>query len=1276
MAEPTPPRVRRWPRRLLWLVLAALLLLAGAGWGLPALLKSQLPPRLGQALGRPVTLDSVAFVPWRLELTLTGLRIGAAGAPGAGSLASAAPPLLQVDRLQASLSLASLRHRAPVVEALAIDGLQVHVARTAAGHYDIDDLLQRLAAPPADPAADAPPTRFALYNLALRNASLQFDDRPTGRVHALQALTLTLPLLSNLPADVAVSTQPRLAFTLNGTRFDSGAQALPFATTRSGQLTLAFKDLDLAPWLGYLPDSLPLRLRRARLSTDLALRFSQPPQGQPSVALQGRLALHDVALTEPGGAPLATWQALGLELRDVQPLLHQVDLGTLRLDGATLQLARDDRGQLNLQRLLTPADSRPARAAAAAAAAAASVATHPPAADARPWRLSLAQLQLGGAQLRWTDDTVRPRAALQLDALALQASGLRWPAPTPLALSLQATLRSQRDGAPAAGTLQVEGQANDRLADLQLTLADLDLAVLAPYAAQALRPRISGQLAASGRLHWAAEPAALSLSLAQASLRDLQLHDGPATRAPAVAALRRLQLDGVELDLLAQRLAIQRVQVQQPEVAVVRDARGQLNLLQWVAAPAPAAAPRPPRPAQGSHATATPAPWQIRLQDLALDGGRLRWTDAAVPATSATEPAPALRAELSGLRLRLQGLAWPAPGGARATLPRLQLAARLGAPVARGASLADSASIDWNGRFGLAPLQAQGRLRLQRLPLHLFAPYAGAALPVALRHADAGFQGEIQARDSAAGWQVSTGGDLQINELLVHARPTAGDAADPGSTLLSWQSLALQGLDLALAPPAKPRLLVREATLNDFYSRLDITEQGHFNLQDVAATPPDAAASGAAGAAAVAAPPAASAPPAGAPVADAWPIDLDLGSTQLRNGRIDFSDHFIRPNYSARLTELNGQIGRLRSGTREMARISLRGRAADTALIDISGQLNPTAKPLALDIRAKATDLELAPLSPYAGKYAGYAIERGKLSMDVAYKIDDDGKLQASNQVILNQLTFGDKVDSPSATQLPVLLAVALLKDRHGVIDINLPVSGSVNDPQFSVGGIVWKLILNLLGKALTAPFALLAGGGSDDLSLVEFQPGTARFSDSGRQSLAKVATALADRPGLTMTVTGAADPAAERDALQRTALDERLQAEHRRQLLRSGAAPAAGAAASAPVEPAPLPADERARLLKSLYQQTALPNKPRNALGLLRDLPPAEMETLLLASVRVTEDSARELALQRGLAVRDALITAGLPSERLFLAAPKLHLSGEDTATWTPRVQLTLSSR
>jgi hypothetical protein len=729
--------------------------------------------------------------------------------------------------------------------------------------------------------------------------------------------------------------------------------------------------------------------------------------------------------------------------------------------------------------------------------------------------------------------------------------------------------------------------------------------------------------------------------------------------------------DRLAIDLLAQRVAVGSVRIDQPRAQVHRLASGEIDLAPWLPSAPRAEAPRGTAPPAVPSAKTGPA-WQLALQNLVLQGGRVDWTDAAAGSTN--QP---LRAELSGLKIALQDLDWPAATPARPTLPRLQLQASIGAPAVPGMA-PTLGRIDWNGRFGLAPLQADGRLRLDRLPAHLFTPYVGDALPAALLHADASLSAQVRALSSPAGWQLTTDGDLQITEVMLHARPGAGEAA--GSELLSWESLALQGLRVALRPPAKPRVEVRELALTDFYSRLIITEQGRFNLQDVAASEPAAGASAAgAVAAAGARAPAASAPPPAATNPD-LPIDLVLGQTTLRNGRIDFSDRFVRPNYSARLTELNGSIGAIRSGTREMATISLRGRAADTALLDISGQINPTVQPLALDIRAKATDLELAPLSPYAGKYAGYAIERGKLSMDVSYKIDADGRLEARNQVLLNQLTFGERVESPSATQLPVLLAVALLKDRNGVIDINLPVSGTLDDPQFSVGGIIWKVILNLLGKALTAPFALLSGGGAADLSQVQFLPGTARIADSGQAALDKVASALTERPSLMMTVTGAADTVSERDAARQTLLEDRLLAEGRRDRLRTApTAPAGGAAAPAPAASAavaPLSAAERAVALKRLYQQTPLPDRPRNLINQLKDIPPAEMEARLLAGIGISDDTMRELALQRGLAVRDALIAKGLPSERLFLAAPKLRLSGEGDGAWVPSVSLNLSAR
>jgi hypothetical protein len=399
-----------------------------------------------------------------------------------------------------------------------------------------------------------------------------------------------------------------------------------------------------------------------------------------------------------------------------------------------------------------------------------------------------------------------------------------------------------------------------------------------------------------------------------------------------------------------------------------------------------------------------------------------------------------------------------------------------------------------------------------------------------------------------------------------------------------------------------------------------------------------------------------------------------IGAISLVNGRVQFSDRFIKPNYSANLSELTGKLGAFSSvaeqGVVQQADLELRGRAEGTASLEILGKLNPLAKPLALDINAKVRDLELPALSPYSIKYAGHGIERGKLSVDVHYVVQPDGQLTATNSIILNQLVFGDEVAGAPAS-LPVKLAVALLADRNGVIDLNLPLSGSLNDPQFRIGPVIFKIIGNLIAKAITSPFSLLAsafGGGGDELSVVHFAPGSAVLTPEARQNLDKVAKALEARNGLKLTVVGSASVEAEREALQKARLQRRVLAEKRRNAVVDGAAaPDAdtGELASMAVDPAEYPA-----LLKSLYKRANFP-KPRNALGLLKDLPDAEMEQLLLANLPASDDALQRLAVQRGVVVRDYLAGQKIPLERLFLGAAKT-LATE--ATWQPQAELQLA--
>jgi len=1188
-------------------IVVLLLLVLSSIWLLPWMLRQQVLPQLGQTLGRAVTVQQMDFVPWRMELTLQGLQVAGAAAEDA--------PLLEIERVAVNLSLTSLWHRAPVMEALTLERPLLRLARIAEGRYSIDDLLQRLQAGPP-PAPDDRPARFALYNLQLREGRLLLDDRPVGQGHELSRLSLDLPFLSNLDTHIKAKVQPRLAGVLNGVAFDSGAITTPFDARHETSLRLHLDALDLRPYLGYLPKGLPIKLLQGRVTTDLELDFAQVDKAAPQISLRGRLQLSDWALAHADDQPWLEWKRLDLSLKDVQPLRQLARFGELRWEAPSLSLLRLRSGELKL----------PGSGAKAAAG--------PSANRTEPgWQLSLDRFALQQGALQWRDQASGPAAALNVEQLALELKGLAYPLAAEAGLQLSGRLASAAKA--AAADFKAQGQIKPDGAQIEAQLQGLQLAWLAPYLQQATPLKLQGQLGVQARLNWT-QPAGgegrLGLEIQQAGLDNFSALDGT---TPALG-LKRLELADTRVDLAARQLQIGALSLKSPSARLERAGSGGWNVERWAATPPAAAASAP-----------VSAPWAVQLKALRVEDGRLAYSDAQ--AGDGVDDVP-VRYALDGLRMELQELNL---GGKPGVMAPLRLQARIGAlrPGQAVAAATEMGSLDWRGSLGLQPLAAKGSLRLDRLPVQGLDGYLERELRLSLQHGDLGYRGEFAVSLAPGrGLQASADGDVLVGDLKLTQRHT-------GEDLLNWQALSLKGLKFALQPGTAPKLDIAELSLSDFFARLAVSEQGRFNLGEVRVVHAPVPVAQAASAAEATAAPA---------------LLLSVASTRLLKGRVDFSDQFVRPNYRADITNLQGSLGAFRSDSTEMAALELRGTVAGTAALEITGRLNPSAHPLMLDIAARATDLELAPLTPYAAKYAGYAIERGKLSMDLNYRIQADGKLEASNQVILNQLTFGERVDSPDATKLPVLLAVALLKDSNGVIDVRLPVSGSVNDPQFSVSGIVLKLILNLLGKALTSPFSLLMGGGGPDLSYAEFLPGSAVLSEQGQATLAKVAKALQDRPGLSMTVTGAADPQSERDAIQAADLEQRLLAERRRELQR--AQTAAGAAA-AQQEPSLTPGD-RERLLRVLYKNSDIPGRPRNLVGLLKDLPLPETEAMLKARHLVTAESARALALARGVAVRDALIASGLPNARLFLAAPKLRAAAEEDETkanWTPRVVLSL---
>ena len=513
-------------------------------------------------------------------------------------------------------------------------------------------------------------------------------------------------------------------------------------------------------------------------------------------------------------------------------------------------------------------------------------------------------------------------------------------------------------------------------------------------------------------------------------------------------------------------------------------------------------------------------------------------------------------------------------------------------------------------------------------------------------------KGEVRLQLDKGGLAGGYKGSLTIGDLLAVDKANSAD-------FLKWRSLHVGGIDVVLQPM---KVDIAEVALTDFYSRLILNKDGRLNLQDIVRKPdgeaPQASVTKPSEGAAEKPVEKVAEKTAGAPPATASPMPLRIAKVTLQGGTVNFSDYFVKPNYTVNLGKVAGRITGLSSAADSMADLELRGSYANSAPVQVVAKLNPLAAESFLDLKADVSGVDLVPFSPYSGEYAGYNIEKGKLSLNVAYKLENR-KLSAENKLFIDQLTFGEKVESPDATSLPVDLAISLLKNNRGEIDINLPISGSLDDPEFSVGGLIVKVIVNLFVKAVTSPFALLGSmfGGGEELSSVEFAAGYASLDAAAVKRLESLAKALVERESLKLEITGRADPEPDTEGVKRAALDRAVKAEKLKDLMKKGGEGISVDAVE--VSPTEYPA-----YLKQAYREAKFP-KPRNVVGMQKDLPLEEMEKLMLANAKAGEDDVRDLALRRAEAVQSWLLEQGkVPAARIFLLPPKVGPDDKGKAT------------
>lgn len=692
--------------------------------------------------------------------------------------------------------------------------------------------------------------------------------------------------------------------------------------------------------------------------------------------------------------------------------------------------------------------------------------------------------------------------------------------------------------------------------------------------------------------------------LAQLDLRGLRLGQDTPDAPLRVQALSARQ---VQADLQAHHIDAEALQGSGIMARMVRSADGTVAWLPVLGSSNSAAGAAP------TDKSGRPA-WSGMLGRLSLDEVGLRFEDRTLSQVAVQE---LTHASLSANQLDIH--------------PEREKIFALNATVNQTGQLKASGSLQ------LQPLAVRLALETQALPVVPMQGYMAPYLNTSISQGQLSNKGTLDILQPADRLLVSYKGGLTLGQFRAVDQANSAD-------FLRWKSLYFGNVDFQLEPA---RLNIGEIALSDFYSRLILNPQGRLNLADILRKP---ASLNANTQASTAQPPATQAKPT---------LPLQIAKVTLQNGRVDFSDRFVKPNYSATVTHLGGSIKGLSSAPDTLADLDLRGSYASNAPVHIAARFNPLAEKKFLDLQAKVSDIDLVDFSPYAGKFAGYNINKGKLSMDATYKLQDR-QLTAQNRLLIDQLTFGDKVESPDATQLPVQLAISLLKNNRGQIDIQLPIAGSLDDPQFSIGGLIFKVIGNLFVKAVTSPFALLGSlfGDSQELSQLSFPPGRASLDDAAVQKLQTLSKAMREREGLNLEITAGSDSKLDPEGLKRALLERAVLSEKRKDMTPSQRD-------NTPLADMRLDNNDYATYLARAYQQAKFP-KPRNVLGQAKTLPVEEMKKLMLANLPVGEEELRTLATRRAQVVQGWLVEQGqIPLSRIFLLPIQLQATangGTDT--------------
>ncbi|MFW5440192.1 MAG: DUF748 domain-containing protein, partial [Methylophilaceae bacterium] len=744
---------------------------------------------------------------------------------------------------------------------------------------------------------------------------------------------------------------------------------------------------------------------------------------------------------------------------------------------------------------------------------------------------------------------------------------------------------------------------------------------------------------------------AVSLDLAQnnISFKDIVLSniafgkgssgasvDGKPTAVKPIATLNQATLSDGLVAIADQKITAQTLLLSGFKTSVIKQADGSLNWVDMFASNGDPAIAEAIADTPNDSDKNTAATWAIALKKIAL-------ADANIQIKDDSTPTPVVM-DIVKASIEVQDAS-------------LDMSKPL--PIKAAFRVKQGGRFTTKGQLWPSPLKAKLGLRLSNLSLKPFAPYVNQLAFLKLKKGAANVSGQLNLKQKQD-LSMAFNGKFGVKQLALLEE--ADDAP-----FLSWDDLSSDSLKVSLMPnklhmgtlqvvkPAGKFIINEDKSMN--VTRILRNQSTSAEpapkpaIKAVVPQPPVSSDSLIQPTIAPQPPKAATKPvPAVAPAAvsgqastkEVFPVSID--TVRVSDAKLEFADLSLTPQFGTNIHSLNGVINGLSTKAAQVSQVEMDGKVDEYGTARIRGSLQPSSATDFTDIKLAFTNLDMSRLTPYSGKFAGRRIDSGKLSVDLEYKVKDH-QLAGENKFIINKIKLGERVDSADAADLPLDLAIAILEDSDGLIDLDLPISGSLDDPKFSYGSIVWKAIRNVLKKIVTAPFRALGkifGGGAEDFDGIAFEAGVSTVSPPELEKLVKVSTALSKRLGLSLSIVPSYDVALDTQAIK--------EATYRKQVAKEMDVKLAEGQQPGPVDLGNENAQDAINTLHDKLTKKGLLKRMVSKFEKPEDGHFEKAQTSLIASIEVSEADLAKLAEARGKAIQEALLTNGVSEERLTI--------------------------